>query len=140
MTTKEMIEIMQAYERGEQIEYRIKDFMRDDEWYVQKEFPEWDWRTFDYRVKSKQTYRPYKNAAEFLTAQKEHGMNIKLKEHNYYGLPLYITNILIGIQWPQGDGSTVDIDVSYEELLRDYTWQDGTPCGIKTDYDVTKEI
>ena len=130
-TTKEMAGIMLAFERGEQIEYRIKDFMRDDEWYDQKEFPEWDWKTFDYRVKPKSTYRPYKNAVEFLAAQKEHGINIRLKKHNYYGLPLYITNILIGIQWPQGDGSTVDIDVSYEELLRDYTWQDGTPCEIE---------
>lgn len=131
-TTKEMIEIMQAYERGEQIEYKIKSFMCDDKWLpMDNEKPEWDFTDFDYRVKPKPTYRPYKNVAEFLAAQKEHGMNIKLKEHNYYGLPLYITNILIGIQWPQGDGSTVDIDVSYEELLRDYTWQDETPCGVK---------
>ena len=38
MTTSEMISVMQAFNRGEQIEYRIKDFMRDDEWYVQKAF------------------------------------------------------------------------------------------------------
>ena len=131
MTTSEMIAVMQAFDRGEQIEYRIKDFMRDDEWCDQKEFPEWDWRTFDYRIKPKPTYRSYKNTAEFLAAQKEHGVNLQLKGHNYYGLPIYITDILIGIQWPQSNGNTVDIDVSYEGLLRDYTWQDGTPCGIE---------
>ena len=131
MTTKEMIEVMQAYERGEQIEFRMKTIPENDKWGTMTQEPEWDWRTFDYRVKPKLKYRPYNNAAEFLAAQKEHGMNIKLNGHNYYGLPLYITNILIGIQWPQGDGSTVDIDVSYEELFRDYTWQDETPCGIK---------
>ena len=130
-TTKEMAEIMLAYERGEQIQCRMKTIPENDEWGTITQEPEWNWTMFDYRVKQKPTYRQYKNAVEFLAAQKEHGMNIKLNEHNYYGLPLYITNILIGIQWPQGDGSTVDIDVSYEELLRDYTWQDGTPCGVK---------
>ena len=131
MTTSEMISVMQAYERGEQIEYRIKDFMRDDEWYVQKSIPEWDWRTYDYRVKPKPTYRPYKNAAEFLAAQKEHGMNIRQKRCNYYRLPLYITDTFISIQYPQIDGSVVSVDKLYGDLLREYTWQDGTPCGIE---------
>ena len=130
-TTKEMTEIMLAYERGEQIEFISKDLRSSADWTIMTQEPEWNWSDFDYRVKPKPIYRPYKNAAEFLAAQKEHGMNIRLNGHNYYGLPLYITNILIGIQWPQGDGSTVDIDVSYEELLRDYTWQDETPCGVK---------
>ena len=127
MTTKEMIEVMQAYDRGEQIERRDRC---GNNWFLSP-VPSWDWVQYEYRVKPKHIYCPYKNAAEFLAAQKEHGMNIRLNGHNYYGLPLYVTNILIGIQWPQGDGSTVDIDVSYEELLRDYTWQDGTPCGVK---------
>ena len=130
-TTKEMIKIMQAYERGEQIEFRMKTILENDEWDTMTQEPEWNWTEFDYRVKQKPTYRPYKNAAEFLTAQKEHGMNLRLSGHNYYGLPLYITDILIGIQWPQSNGNTVNIDVSYEGLLRDYTWQDGTPCGVK---------
>ena len=130
-TTKEMAEIMLAFERGEQIEFISKDLSSSADWTTMTQEPEWNWSDFDYRVKPKPKYRPYKNEAEFLAAQKEHGMNIRLKKHNYYGLPLYITNILIGIQWPQGDGSTVDIDVLYEELLRDYTWQDETPCGVK---------
>ena len=131
MTTSEMISVMQAFNRGEQIEYRIKDFMRDDEWYVQKSIPEWDWRTYDYRIKPKPTYRPYKNAQEFLQAQKEHGMNIWQKGCNYYRLPLYITDTLISIQYPQIDGSVFSVDKLYIDLLREYTWQDGTPCGIE---------
>ena len=131
MTTKEMIEVMQAYERGEQIEFISKSLRSSADWTTMTQEPEWNWSDFDYRVKPKPTYRPYKNAAEFLAAQKEHGINIRLKKHNYYGLPLYITNILIGIQLPKGDGSTVDIDLSYEELFQDYTWQDETPCGVK---------
>ena len=132
MTTKEMIEVMQAYERGEQIEYRVKAFMRDDEWILMDfEEPEWDFTEYDFRVKPKPDYRPYKNSQEFLQAQKEHGMNIRLNGCNYYRLTLYITDNLIGVQCPRSDGSVVSIDVSYKDLLRDYTWQDRTPCGIE---------
>ena len=126
MTTKEMIEVMQAYERGEQIEYREK---KDSEWLPLFHDPYWNLSNFDYRVKP--THRPYKNAAEFLAAQKEHGMNIRLNGHNYYGFPLYITDTLIGIQCLRSDGSVVSVAKLYEDLLREYTWQDGTPCGVE---------
>ena len=130
MTTKEKIEVMQAYERGEQIEYKDKD---EECWFpLHLSFePDWNWAEFDYRVKVQSAYRPYKNIQELLQAQKEHGMNIRLKGCNYYRLPLYITDTLIGVQCPQSDGGVVSIDASYEDLLRDYTWQDGTPCGIE---------
>lgn len=75
-------------------------------------------------------FRAEDNIREQLQAQKEHGMNIRLNECNYYRLPLYITNTLIGVQCPQSDGSVAGI-VLYEDLLRDYTWQNGTPCGVK---------
>ena len=48
-TTKEKIEIMQAYERGEQIQ--IYDSIHN-EWKDIK-IPSWDWIASDYRVKSK---------------------------------------------------------------------------------------
>ena len=76
MTTKEMIEVMQAYDRGEQIERRDRC---GNNWFLSP-VPSWDWVQYDYRVKPKPTYRPYKNAAEFLAAQKEHGINIRLKK------------------------------------------------------------
>ena len=85
-TTKEMAEIMLAFERGEQIEYRIKDFMRDDEWYDQKEFPEWDWKTFDYRVKPKPKYVPFETAKELFEFAKKYNLeDAKLQFHcGYY--------------------------------------------------------
>ena len=48
-TTKEKIEIMQAYERGEQIQ--IYDSIHN-EWKDIK-IPSWDWMSSDYRIKSK---------------------------------------------------------------------------------------
>ena len=127
MTTKEMIEVMQAYDRGEQIERRDRC---GNNWFLSP-VPSWDWVQYDYRVKPKPTYRPYKNAAEFLAAQKEHGMNIRRKGCNYYILPLYITDNIISIQYSRSDGSVVGVDKLYIDLLREYTWQDGTPCGVK---------
>lgn len=131
MTTKEMIEVMQAYERGEQIEYRMRTIPKNNERDLITKEPDWNWAEFDYRVKPQPTYRPYKNAEEFLKAQEEHRMNIQLKGCNYYRLPLYITDTIIGVQCPASNGSVVSIDVSYRELLEDYLWQDGTPCGVK---------
>ena len=49
-TTKEKIEIMQAYERGEQIQIYNYTF---NEWQDAGEAPLWDWITFDYRIKPK---------------------------------------------------------------------------------------
>lgn len=49
-TTKEMIEIMQAYENGEKIEYRLKE--GNKRWFKALH-PEWDWVLFDYRIKPK---------------------------------------------------------------------------------------
>ena len=47
-TTREKIEIMQAYERGEHIELK----RNGGKWHDAL-VPTWDWVTFDYRVKSK---------------------------------------------------------------------------------------
>lgn len=70
MTTKEMIEVMQAYERGEQIEYREAAYdcnsLEEDDWLNLESKPIWDWNGFEYRIKPQPTYRPYKNAEEFL--------------------------------------------------------------------------
>ena len=49
-TTKEKIEIMQAYEEGEQIQMSEHD---KNEWTDMKIEPLWDWVNFDYRIKSK---------------------------------------------------------------------------------------
>lgn len=49
MTTEEMIEVMQAYVRGEEIE--VSDKGADD--WSEIKHPLWDWNSFKYRVKPK---------------------------------------------------------------------------------------
>lgn len=132
MTTKEMIEVMQAYERGEQIEYRIKAFMRDDEWSpMTDEQPEWDFTEFDFRVKPKPTYRPYKGAKEFLKAQEEHGMWLKSNEViECYFMPIRVFSTYVQIIRLQS-GTLVSKEMEFRELLGTYSWKDGTECGVK---------
>lgn len=48
MSTKEMIEVMKAYEQGLKIEYKYKD--SNDTWERTIE-PAWNWHSFDYRIK-----------------------------------------------------------------------------------------
>ena len=65
-TTKEMIDVMQAYERGEQIENYYKG-----EW-ILCEKPKWNWDICDYRVKPKTKYVPFETAEDFLEVQRKH--------------------------------------------------------------------
>lgn len=50
-TTKEMIEVMQAFDRGETIEVICRN-VANDGWDVATT-PNWDWGHFDYRVAPK---------------------------------------------------------------------------------------
>jgi hypothetical protein len=52
MTTQEMIEVMQAYERGEEIEMRLAN-CEEYEWAFAG-LPVWNWEKFEYRIKPKE--------------------------------------------------------------------------------------
>jgi len=52
MTTKEKIEIMQAYTRGEEIEMRLA-YCEEYEWAFAG-LPVWNWEKFEYRIKPKE--------------------------------------------------------------------------------------
>ena len=56
-TTKEKIEIMQAYDRGEQIQIKGSNIDWID--IIDIVSPKWDWINYDYRVKPKPKYAPF---------------------------------------------------------------------------------
>ena len=123
-TTKEMIEVMQAYESGEQIEC-----FNDEEWKYVKN-PVWDWLHNNYRVKQKK-YVPFDTAEEFLAAQRAHGGDALititedgvLKKHD-------ISVSLDGSVYDHIDDGDVDYIGEFEDLLfEDYKFADGTQCG-----------
>ena len=125
-TTKEMIEVMQAYERGEQIQESIDQRA----WFSC--VPMWNWARCDYRVKPKRSYVPFDTAEEFLAAQREHGDGLisidgdgVIKAHDISVSP---------------DGSVYEhkenqcaSDCEYIGNLKDlfeyFKMADGTPCG-----------
>ena len=49
MTLREKIEVMQAFERGEEVEHRDR---LNDMWFASN-FPAWNWKEFEYRIKPK---------------------------------------------------------------------------------------
>ena len=125
-TTKEMIEVMKAYDRGENIEC----FNDDHEQWTDVNNPIWDWLHNDYRVKPKKKYVPFETAEEFLAAQRAHGgdaliaiENGELKKHD-------ISVSLDGSVYDHIDDGSVDYIGYFEDLLlEDYKFADGTPCG-----------
>ena len=120
-TIKEMIEVMQAYDRGEQIEACY-----DGVW-VDIYIPEWSWGLRDYRVKPKKKYIPFDTAEEFLAAQRKHGETVRCKidDELYH---VYINNrsetILVSHY-----GRTGSIMTNIVNMYDKYEFADGTPCG-----------
>ena len=120
-TTKEMIEVMQAYDRGEKIESGYGGV------WVDIDMPEWSWGLRDYRVKPKKKYIPFDTAEEFLTAYRKHGETVrcKLDDELYHA---YINNraetILVSHY-----GRTCSITTDIVNMYDKYEFADGTPCG-----------
>lgn len=107
-TTAEMIAVMQAYVDGKEIEYRCGDYQT---WRKTID-PLWDWYKTDYRVKTEPEYIPFTfEDAEFLI-----GKALKHKKENYLAVITRCFN------------KNTDIG-DYEELLDEYTFIDGSPCG-----------
>lgn len=124
MTTLEQIRVMQAYVDGKVIQMRPKHENVWQDCYKYDEFKDdyWDFVRFDYRIKPENKLTPYDCANEFLEAMKEHGPYLKDND-GILKLPLVIgkATVVVGFSEDQP---------TYEELAREYKWQDGSPCGI----------
>lgn len=118
-TTKEMIDIMQAYDRGERIEC-LNEF---GEW-ESYGTPTCDWFHKDYRVKPKPKYVPFDTAEEFLEAQRNNGYLVSNKGKF---LEAYINGRdTVIISNPYSREFEL---ISLNDLFRNYGFKDGTPCG-----------
>ena len=122
MTTKEMIEVMQAYDRGEQIERRDRC---GNNWLLAP-IPSWDWVQYEYRVKPKPKYVPFDTPEEFLEAQRVHGEVLEDKE-NGVKMTAYVNKN--GIVACAKFFSNTWIVSNLQNILRDYQFKDGMPCG-----------
>lgn len=120
-TTKEMAEIMLAFDRGEQIERYY-----DHDWELCTN-PTWNWGYVDYRVKQKPKYVPFETAEEFLTAQRRHSFSVnKIGSGRHYA---YINGKcevrLVNV------ATKKSFIFSLKGLFLSCKFEDGTPCGKK---------
>ena len=120
-TTKEMIEVMQAYERGEQIQLLNIDGKWED-----KDNPAWNWAKCDYRVKPKKSYVPFHTAEEFLAAYRKHGEFIENKESGEKMNAYVDKNGIVILSTALNCTYTFE---SLGTLFGCYKFSDGTPCG-----------
>ena len=117
-STKEMIEVMQAYESGEQIQ--VKNIADNTKW-KEIEFPGWNWIYYDYRVKPKSKYIPFETPEEFFDAQREHGIETSTGE-----LLFINSDNTVYIDGTKGLESG---KCGFEYLFNNFKFVDGTPCG-----------
>jgi len=130
MTTQEKLEVMEGFVEGKKIQWRPKgDIKWDDCVYG----PDWNWGMNDYRIKPEEKYRPYKDAAELKTdffkdcpeMSKRYRPAIWIVMSN--GSEFEVSGF-------SDDGDFVLIDDDYysmKDLLENFKYLDGSPCGIK---------
>lgn len=120
---KELLPIIQAYAEGKVIESRC--IKGDKSLWYDDEDPSFD-DDFEYRIKPEPKYRPFNDAEEcWAEMLKHHPFGwVKDKETPKFLVCKALGNLLffIGIE---------DKPYNYKEVLRDYTFADGTPFGVK---------
>lgn len=131
---KEFYPILQAYAEGKIIETRRKptadnNGVTKDGWF---EFNDWAemkeleyWVNVDYRIKPEPKYRPFKDAEECWQEMLKHQPFgwVKDKDTQKFLVCKALGKLFfIGIE---------DKPYNYKEVLRDYTFADGTPFGMK---------
>lgn len=132
MNIERMIAVMKAYSNGDAVQY-----LCDGTW-VDIDNPQWNWDQYEYRIKPMSNYRPYKNVAEFINHWDQittPGSDYRDVQHSFGGVWLryklskkHSCYQVVGIS---DTGVLVsDFDISYSSLLKEYTYLDGSPCGI----------
>lgn len=129
-TTKEMIEVMKAFDEGKEIEYRYADRSYKDDWEPCPNEKLFDWVVFDYRVKPGEKFRPYKDTEEMFDDYCER-FHVTRTD---YGEPFIWIKSKCGIKYlisaiAESHIWTVNATNNMDELLELFTYKDGSPCG-----------
>lgn len=134
---KEFYPILQAFAEGKTIETRRKpttdnNGVTKDGWY---EFNDWTemkeleyWVNVEYRIKPEPKYRPFNDAEECWTEMLKHQPFgwVRDKKDGYYVLITAVDN---------GDYMSLSGNSgwSFYSLMKDYTFADGIPFGVKVE-------
>lgn len=119
--TRDLVDVMIAYMDGQQVQYYSKE---NHQW-IDTAIPEWNWGTTDYRVKPKLKYVPFDNVREFLETQKVHGTILTNSDGLGFesSIDCHECVTLVSVC------SNLATEESFETIFKNFTFQDGTPCG-----------
>ena len=128
-TTKEMLEVMQAFADGKKVEMQADACSA---WatldYDCGTRLGWNWHLNDYRIKPEPKYRPWK--AEEVPM----GKVIRAKTNSYTRLMIcgVVREQNMGIKRTLlGFGCPLFSSISADEALKAFVMEDGSPCGVK---------
>lgn len=118
--------VMLAYADGKEIECCQKGC--NDDWRI-IDTAHFNWDGIRYRIKPQLKYRPFKDSDEAFEEMKKHEPFGWLKEKNsdfkMCSISLDNDGVLVG------DYEDDKVFISYETVLQNYTFVDGSPIGIK---------
>ena len=121
---KELLPIIQAFAEGKTIQVKAIDGM----WHDDEDMLKFDSSPQNYRIKSEQKYRPFKNAEECWKEMQKHQPFgwIKSKDDSTINKFMFIDSL-------QNNAANIctSCDFSYNKLAECYIFADGTPFGIK---------
>lgn len=135
--TAECIKVMQAFTNGEIIEE--KRFSFDTTEWVESIDPSWQWYKFDYRIKPRYKYRPFKNAEECWKEMLKHqpfGWVKEKSDEPFYELLANVSEndeapISFAVHGSVGMGIIDRPSIEFNEMFNAFTFADGTPFGIR---------
>ena len=123
---KDFLPIIEAFSKGKTIEYRPKGF--NDDWMEVKEIPGLSFCSYEYRIKPKPTYRPYRNLKECFHNMKNHEPFGYVREKQKGDLELIIGTL-------DDEHEYLKLSVTNIRQLKTvferYTYFDGSPFGAK---------
>ena len=122
--SKQLLPIIQAFAEGKAIESRC--IKGDTSLWYDDEDPSFD-NDLEYRIKTEQKYRPFKNAEECWQEMQKH-QPFGYTYDRFNGIRDCITKVATtGVSY---DSPTV---ISFEEVFDKFVFADGFPFGVKVE-------
>ena len=121
----ELLPIIQAFAEGRDIEYRTKGFNED--WKKVTQIPALSFESFEYRIKPEPKYRPFANAEECWQEMMKHQPFGWITSQGAFFYIIYIEDKLFGY----GSACGTILHSEFNDVLKRFTFADGTPFGIK---------
>lgn len=120
--TKDLIKIMQAFLEGEVIECKLRSENPLSKWFTHSG-DNWNTNKFEYRIKPKPQYRPFKDREECWAEMKNHQPFGWVEVNgNYENIVEFNKNEEVFV-----NSGYYNWNASYENI----TFADGTPFGMK---------